>query len=443
MTDADNERPPRPAPVHGAPVTASERIASLDMLRGVAILGVLVMNIYAFAMPLSAYANPLRMGGSDPYNLGVWFFTHILFDQKFISIFAMMFGAGLVLMTNRAEAKGARPAPIYYRRQFWLVIIGALHGYLIWFGDILFVYALIGMLAYLFRRRSARTLIIVACLLLPVNLLVTYGISVHMSDLKSQAEELQAAETAGETLSDEQQEIVAAWEESRVFMAPTPEDAQEDLAVYSQGYTEILAHRIPQVAMMQFAGILVYGIWRVGGLMLIGMALMKLGVLTGERSPQYYRRLLVVGYVLGLPLTIYSAVDLYAHEFDGLYIMRAGMIWNYVGSLLVALGHIGLVMLIAGSGMMRRLMRGFAAVGRMALTNYLLHSVILTTVFYGYGFGLYGELSRLWQMACVVAVIAFQLLASRWWLQRYRFGPVEWLWRSVTYWERQPMRQAA
>ena len=169
---------------------------------------------------------------------------------------------------------------------------------------------------------------------------------------------------------------------------------------------------------MGIAGILVYGIWRVGGLMLIGMALMKLGVLTGERSPQYYRRLLVVGYVLGLPLTIYSAVDLYAHEFDGLYIMRAGMIWNYVGSLLVALGHIGLVMLIAGSGMMRRLMRGFAAVGRMALTNYLLHSVILTTVFYGYGFGLYGELSRLWQMACVVAVIGFQVLASRWWLQR-------------------------
>ncbi|MDH3266754.1 MAG: hypothetical protein OEM25_07300, partial [Gammaproteobacteria bacterium] len=116
------------------PVQGAERIASLDVLRGVAILGILVMNIYAFAMPFIAYSNPLAMGGEEARNIGTWFFTHILFDQKFLSIFAMLFGAGMILMTTRAESRGAHYARIYYRRLFWLLILGAVHGYLIWVG---------------------------------------------------------------------------------------------------------------------------------------------------------------------------------------------------------------------------------------------------------------------------------------------------------------------
>ena len=128
---------------------------------------ILVMNIYAFAMPFIAYSNPLAMGGSDTLNLGTWFFTHILFDQKFLSIFAMLFGAGIVLITARAEARGAKHGRIFYRRQFWLLLIGAAHAYFIWFGDILFMYAAVGMLAYLFRNRTPRTLLIVALFLMP------------------------------------------------------------------------------------------------------------------------------------------------------------------------------------------------------------------------------------------------------------------------------------
>ncbi len=151
---------------------------------------------------------------------------------------------------------------------------------------------------------------------------------------------------------------------------------------------------------------------------------------------------MIAGYLIGLPLTIFSAFSLYANDFDSLYGMRVGQIPNYFGSVLVALGHIGLIMLIARAGILRRLMQRFAAVGRMALTNYLMHSVILTTIFYGYGLGLYGELSRSWQMVFVAAVIGLQLLVSPWWLRRFRFGPVEWAWRSLTYRERQPMSVA-
>ena len=152
---------------------------------------------------------------------------------------------------------------------------------------------------------------------------------------------------------------------------------------------------------------------------------------------------MLAGYGIGFPIVLFSAYDLGAHQFDGMYMFRLGGMWNYVGSILVALGHISVFMMLINGGVFENLMQRFAALGRMALTNYLMHSVILTTVFYGYGLGLYGTVPRFWQMGFVIAVVAFQLWYSPLWLQRYRFGPVEWLWRSLTYWQRQPMRRAA
>ncbi len=422
------------------PVLLGERFVSLDVLRGVAVLGILVMNIYAFAMPFAAYPNPLLWGGQEPINIGTWYFTHILFDQKFLSIFAMLFGAGLVLMTGRAEARGAKPARIYYRRQFWLVVIGALHAYLIWFGDILFMYAFIGMVAYLFRKRTPRTLIIIACVLLPLALFMNHGFYQYMVQMQAEVADLEALQESGETLTEEQETQLEEWEITRAMMAPTPEDVQKDIDVHRGDYLGIAAQRIPFVVQMQIFGVLFFGLTRVLALMLIGMTLMKLGIVSAERSGQFYRNMMITGYVVGLPLTIYSAIDLGAHDFSQLYVMKWGGTANYFGSLIVGLGHVGLGMWIVKNGYLQRLMRRFADVGRMALTNYLLHSVILTTVFYGYGFGLYGTIPRFWQMGFVVAVIAFQLFFSGWWLSRYGFGPVEWAWRSLTYWKRQPMR---
>lgn len=422
------------------PVIGDDRIASLDVLRGVAVLGILVMNIYAFAMPFIAYANPLLMGGTEPHNLGTWFFTHILFDQKFLSIFAMLFGAGIVLMTGRAEARRVKFGRIYYRRQIWLLVLGAVHGYLIWFGDILFTYAVIGMLVYLLRHRSPKTLIVIACLLLPIALGLSYGMSIYTEQTQTEVNEVTVLQESGEDLSEKQEQLLAGWEEMRPFMAPTDEDLRNDVVAYSAGYREIVAHRVPIVFSMQIFTTLFFGISRVASLMMIGMALMKLGILSGERSSRFYRNLMLAGYLLGLPMIAFSAFDLYAHQFSNTYALRVGGVANYFGSLAVAFGHIGLVMLIMKSGVLQRAMERFAAVGRMAVTNYLMHSLILTTVFYGYGFGLYGSISRFSQMGFVAVVIGLQLLISPWWFNRYRFGPVEWLWRSLTYWKRQPMR---
>ncbi len=431
-------------PVNGngfAPITSNERFVSIDVLRGVAVLGILVMNIYAFAMPFIAYTNPLALGGTEPHNLGTWFFTHILFDQKFLSIFAMLFGAGLVVMSTRAESRGTKFRRIYYRRQFWLLLIGAIHGYFIWMGDILFLYAAIGMLVYLFRNRRPRTLIIVAVLLLPVALLLNFGMGKHFDSVIVEVAKIEELQASGAELDDKQKKMLKGWEAQRKFMAPTAEDVQIDIDVHRGSYPEIVEHRVPTVFMMQVFVTLFFGIWRVGALMMIGMAMMKLGVFSGEQSVSFYRRMMLAGYLIGLPLTIFSASDLYAHQFNQLYVMRVGGIANYWGSLIVAFGHIGLVMLIVKTGALQKLMARFAAVGRMALTNYLMHSVILTTVFYGYGLGLYGTIPRFWQMGFVVAVIGLQLMLSPWWLKQYRFGPMEWLWRSLTYWKRQPFRQ--
>lgn len=422
-----------------APVLGADRIGSLDVLRGIAILGILVMNIYAFAMPFPAYGNPLLMGGTDSLNMGVWIFTHVLFDQKFLAIFAMLFGAGIILMTGRAEAKGAKYGRIFYRRQFWLLVIAAVHAYLIWFGDILFLYALMGMLAYLFRNKNPRKLIVIACCLLPVALLIGAGMGVGMQKFQAKAGAVQVLVDAGEEISEEQQQTLDDWEEQRVMMAPDAETVQEEVDTHRGSYAEIFEVRAPLVMMMQFFMVFFFGLWRVLALMLLGMALMKTDVFSAQRSTGFYRKMALICYGIGLPLTLFSAYDLRAHEFDPMYVFQVGSIANYFGSILVGLGHIALVMLLIKGNVAQKLLQRFSAVGRMALTNYLLHSVILTTVFYGYGFGLYGSISRFGQMGFVVAVIAFQLLLSPWWLARYRFGPAEWLWRSLTYWKRQPM----
>jgi len=423
------------------PVASTERITAMDTLRGVAVLGILVMNIYGFAMPFIAYNNPLALGGTEWHNIGTWFFTHLFFDMKFMTIFSLLFGGGMILMWQRAEAAQAKFGRIYYRRQLWLMLIGMLHGYLIWFGDILFHYALIGMFIYLFRKLQARTLIIIGICMLPVALLFSYGGALVIEDMQQQMVEIRALNAAGEALSEEQIEIEEQWESMRPMMAPNDQDLRDDLDAYHGDYADIVRYRAPQVLEFQLQATIFFILWRAGGLMLIGMALMKLGILSANRSPQFYRRMLLLGYGLGLPLVIYSAFNLYEHDFDSLHSIRVGMIPNYIGSVFVAFGHIGAVMLMIKAGVWAGLLRRFAAVGRMALSNYLLHSIILTTVFYGYGLGLYGNVPRLAQMAFVVAVIGLQLFISPIWLRRYRFGPLEWLWRSLTYWRRQPMRR--
>ena len=430
------------AATRAAPVAAAERVLSIDTLRGVAVLGILVMNIYAFAMPFVAYNDPLAMGGTEWYNLTTWYVTHIVFDQKFLAIFSILFGAGLVMMMKRADARGAPYTGAWFRRNAWLLLIGALHGYLLWFGDILFQYAVIGMLIFPFRHSAPRVLITVAAILLGWGLMVQFSGGVVLTRLAEQAPEIQSLQSAGETLTPEQEEILEQWVAVSRLVKPPEQQIEEDVAAYTGDYASVFEHRLPLVWMMQTQATFGFMIWRIGGLMLLGMALMKLGVLSAERSPAFYRRMLLSGYGIGLPILLLSAWMMHANQWEMYWLYRVGLLPNYVGSVFVALGHIALVMRIVKSGIFASAVAKLTAVGRMAFTNYLMHSIVLTTVFYGYGLGLYAKVPRIWQMAFVAGVIGFQLWFSPWWLDRYRYGPAEWLWRSLTYGRAQPMRRA-
>ena len=250
-----------------------------------------------------------------------------------------------------------------------------------------------------------------------------------------------ARQAAGEPMSEEGEAMVEQWQQMRPMMAPTQEDIERNVEAHRGGYLQVVQHRAPMTLMMQTSGLLFIGIWRMGALMLIGMALMKLGVFSAARSDVFYRRLAMIGYGIGLPLVVISCFQLAENRWDALYMQKQGLHWNMAGSVLVALGHVAIVMLVCRHRWWPPLQGRLEAVGRMALSNYLAHSIVLTTVFYGYGLGLYGRVDRPFQLVFVLAMWALQLWWSPLWLERYRFGPAEWLWRTLTYRRRQAMRR--
>jgi uncharacterized protein len=401
------------------------------------------MNIYFFGMPSAAYNNPSIYGGSTGADLVTWVVTHLFFEVKFMTIFSALFGAGLMVMFQRAEARHRPLAKVYYRRILWLLFFGLVHAYALWSGDILVTYALTGLLTFLFRRRSARTLIIVGSAVLLIPSLVAVGFGEYIKMMQTATSEVAALSAAGESPSEEQRKLAESWDEMRPYFDPTPEEIEEELETYRNGYIGMVRHRAPMVFMSQTMAVAFFVLWRAGGVMLLGMALMKLGVFSAMRSRRFYRRCVFWGYGLGFPLAALSAWDLIRVHWTMPHAIQVSSHLNYYGSLAVALGHVGMVMLVCQSGALPDLRRRLSAVGRMAFSNYLLHSFLCTTIFYGYGLGLFGRVNRFPLMLFVVAIWLVQLWLSPWWLSRFRYGPLEWLWRSLTYGRRQPMVVAA
>lgn len=400
------------------PTTQTERILSLDVLRGFAVLGILVMNIQSFAMPAGAYFNPTAYGDLQGINYFVWLLGNVLFDMKFMTIFSLLFGAGIVLAADRVESKGGRPGPIHYRRTLILLLFGLAHAWLLWVGDILYTYAMCALLVYLFRRKKPSTLIIVGLGSVAVASLLSF--------------------IAQFTMDMWPQESLAGMAK---FWAPDQEQVASELAAFRGGWTAQNGYRFIMALQVQTGSFLFNLSWRAGGLMLLGMALHKMGVFGAGLSSGTYRKMILTGIFPGLPLVI--AGVLY-HDATGWRMEEGffgGMQFNYWGSLFVALGWVGAVMLFCKRWPESRLYRSLAATGQMAFTNYLTQTLICTTLFYGHGFGLFGSVERSRQILIVFGIWTAQLLWSPWWLARFRFGPLEWFWRSLTYLRIQPMRR--
>lgn len=400
------------------PVRTPDRIPSLDILRGIAILGILIMNIQSFSMPGAAYMNPMAYGDMTGINKWVWVLSHVWADQKFMSIFSILFGAGVVLVTQNAEMKTGQSAGLHYRRTFWLLVIGLIHAHLIWYGDILVTYALCAFFVYLFRKVRPVRLMIMGFLFLSVHTLLylLFGFSLPFWP----------------------EESVVAIQESWL---PGIATIQSEIEAVRGSLGEQIAHNSEQAFFMETFVFLTTFLWRAGGLMLVGMALYKWGILSAQKSQSFYLKGWMISWLIGLPLIIYGLIRNFSEEFSLAFSMFMGSQFNYWGSVFIAFGYICLVMILAKSPRLSGLKSRLAAIGQMAFTNYIIQSILAIFIFHGIGLGLFGEVDRTGQILITLCIWIVQFMWSKPWLEKFRFGPLEWLWRSLTYREKQPFRR--
>ena len=403
-----------------APVSSTQRLETLDVLRGFALLGILTMNIRAMAAPMSAYMYPDALFDYEGPSRLAYLFTAVAFDLKMMGLFSMLFGAGVLLYANKRTASGQPPRALWFRRMFVLLAIGLVHAYLIWAGDILVPYALCGiLLLWWMRTRTARTLLVGAVVMLAIGAAMAVG---HWLGWGSMSEADRAAELE--------------------LMMPTREQARGHVDLMLGTYWRFVAGSAPGTFMFETMFFLLFFLWRCGGMMLLGMSLYKSGFLDGRLPSSTYARVALIATPVGLALAFIGALELERVAY-AMPTRAAVDLWNYAGAVSASVGYAAALIWIVKRGMLGGLRRRLAAVGQMALTNYLFHSMTASVLFLGWGFGLAGRFDYAAQLLVVVAIWIVQLIVSPIWLQRYRFGPAEWLWRTLTYGRVQPMRQEA
>ncbi|MGB5243793.1 MAG: DUF418 domain-containing protein [Lutimonas sp.] len=420
------------------PIKSSSRINSLDVIRGIALLGILLMNINGMGLPFS-YSDPtISGGGATGLNLQVWIVNNMLFEGTMRGLFTFLFGAGAILLTSRLEKNGAgiSTADIYYRRILWLLLFGIINVYiLLWHGDILYPYAIFGLMLFPFRNAKVKTLFLVGGLLILIGVL--WDIRDYRNDLEIQKVglEIQPLKDQGLELTKEQEADLKAWETLKT--KKTPEEVEEETQKMHQSYWSVFMEKVKGNQFMQTW--LPYRLWPwdILSFMLIGMAFFKLRIFHGERKNSFYLLLLIIGYAVGLSINYMETKLILNNNFDKLAMAKANQTYQ-IGRLFTTLGHVGLFMLFIKSGILGFLQKSLAAVGKLALTNYLMHSIITSIIFYGDGFALYGELQRYELYYIVFGIWIFQLIYSPIWLKYFYYGPAEWIWRSLTYQKMQP-----
>jgi uncharacterized protein len=438
-----------PAPskpiLQAAPLVQTERIALLDSLRGIAVLGILLMNIPGFGLPYVAVFDLSVLNEFSGPNFKTWLLIDGVLDGSQRALFSMLFGAGMILFISKLENKngGMLPAELYFRRQMWLLLFGLINAYvLLWFWDILFMYAVCGMLLFVFRRLPAKSLFIGAGVCL---LLATARENRDLYKAKatiSQGEQVALLDTTITKLTDVQKEKLAAMQgmrekasldskrklyrqQLRNGRGSLGDVYEQNSAIGATGHTVVLYYFLT---------------WDILLFMLLGMAFYKTGILTGQHPAKTYWWLLVVGIGVGLFLSWSRITDFLNYQFDEYRKTKEVSLEYYeLQRFFRSIGIFGLLLLLYKSGWFKWLFNLMRPVGQMAFTNYLMQSIICGLLFWGVGFSMFGHLQRYELYYVVGAVWLFQIVFSYIWMRYFRFGPFEWLWRSLTYWKVQPM----
>ena len=408
------------------PLAGDERIEAMDVLRGWALLGILLMNIEGFAGPLIE-----ALSGLDPDLTGVDRIADaaicLLVQGKFYLLFSLLFGMGFAVMLTRADAAGRSFAAVYLRRTLALLAIGLIHLILIWSGDILTAYALLALPMLLFFRDA------------PVERLIGWSIVLQLASAMLTVLVAVLTQRALQDPAVAASMQQASRHDAEALLAAIRADR---LALGAGDYAAAVAYRWSEVS-----GLMLFLIFTGGqilGMFLLGAAFVHSGAIAQpERFPGLYAGLRRIALPLGAVATLASfalvpTMDLGRTD----AIATVAQVLNMIGAPLMALGY--LAWLLRGlASPLRRALQWVAPAGRMALTNYLGQSVVCTLVFYHYGLGYFERLPRAWQVPFAVALFVVQVLLSRWWLARFRFGPMEWLWRAATYLRWPPMRHAS
>jgi len=408
-------------PIALAPLPSEQRIEVVDALRGFALLGILLVNMAFFAGPWEAILveTPLWPAAHD--RAATWLIG-FLATSKFYSLFSFLFGFGIYVQMERAAQRQARFGTFYVRRLLILLVVGAAHATLVWSGDILMLYAILGLVLWWFRRRKPKTLLVWAALLLLLPVLFMAACTGLLALAKfdpTAAAQVEAARAA------QQQDVEQALRVS--------------LAAYRDGsFGDILRQRL--VDLRGCAFFLAFMAPSVLGMFLLGLLAGQRGYLSnaGEHL-RFFRRVVIWGLVLGVIGNLVYATGLTTTSLlwptPALLATFAG---GAVGAPALCLFYAAALILLWQRPAWQRRLRPLTAVGRMSLTNYLLQSIVCTTIFYSYGLGLFGRVGPATGVALAVLIYLAQIALSHWWVRHYRFGPMEWLWRSLAY-----MRPAA
>lgn len=400
-----------------------DRLIALDAIRGVAVMGILLANLPLFAMPNAGWFSPLGWGGTSPADQIVWFLNFVLVEGKMRGLFSLLFGASMLLVIDRARAAGESGAGVHFRRMTVLFAIGLGHLYLFWVGDILAHYALVACAAYLFVRLSVRGLVIAGVAMLAVQCLLNLMGGLALLDSA-------ARDTPGR---------IATWEAfAYQFGEPARAVLIDQVQAIRGSFGEAArwrwTHESGPIGLLWIFGL------ETLSTMLLGMAGLRSGFLTGAWDAARYRRWAIVCLSTATPVYIACGIATWLHGFDQRWVYFSSIVIAEPFRTVMTIGYAALAMLMFGTGAATARM---AAVGRAAFTNYLGTTLLMTFVFSGWGLGQFGSWSR-WQLFLLPPLVwGLMLLWSKPWLNRFAYGPFEWIWRSLSRGSIGTLRRAA
>ncbi len=410
----------------------NQRIDSIDILRGFAVLGILIMNISSFAMPSMAYFSPV-VYDVNPLNHVIYSIIHIIADQKFMAIFSMLFGASTILFINSVKKREKSPLLFFYSRNIWLLILGSIHSTYLWYGDILFFYAFCAFVLFFLKNLSPKKQFILGCLIYLIPTFSNYATYAYVIDDLDQAE---------------LDVINRHW-------SPSNETLEQEIEAYRGSYKKQVQYRAQMWSSSENnednpiggigAGIIGLSILidlfsRSFGMMLIGMACFSWGVFSNNLSKSIYKKLVIIGFGIGFPLSTTGLFFNYYFDWDWKYVQFLGRSPNNIATPLIAFGYIAVIMLWIRKGIFINLQEKLRTIGKTALTAYLIQTVIATFIFYGIGLGLFGYVNRAYQLLIMCLIWSTLITVCPIWLRRYQYGPVEWIWRMLTHMKLIPMK---